>query len=79
MATLTRHSATLGASVMLLALAAAPLGAVAWPTAQITPTAFHIMIANPMIRQRVELSLEGAAERLAGAECQKVFTEFTDG
>jgi hypothetical protein len=64
---------------MLMALAAAPLGAVVWPTAANASGAVHILIANPIIRQRVALSLEGAAERLAGSECQKVFTEFTDG
>ena len=79
MTTCTRLSATLVATVTLMALSAPPLGAVgdAPPTAP--PRVFHIMIANPVVRQRVELALQGAAHRLAGSECQKVFTEFEDG
>jgi hypothetical protein len=40
---------------------------------------FHIMIAHPVLRQKVELAVLGASQRLRASECQKVFTDFEDG
>jgi hypothetical protein len=66
------------AAVALAAFAAAPLDA----AGQAPPCApvglLHVLIANPMVRRRVELAIQGAALRLHTPECQKLFTEFRD-
>jgi hypothetical protein len=78
MAPATTRSAALLFLIMQTGLASPSLGATdEAPVA--APAPFHIMIANPFVRQRVELALEGAVQRLTGAECQKVFTDFEDG
>ena len=79
MANFTKCSARTVATVMLVGLATPPLGASDKTPATAAPAVFHVMIANPVIRHRVALALHGAADRLAGSECQKVFREFQDG
>ena len=66
------------AAILLMTVCAPSPAVFAGPPAAASP-AFHVMIANPVVRWRVEQALDGAARRLAGSECQKLFTEFEDG
>lgn len=74
-----RFSATLLTMVTLTAVAGTRLQAIADGPSTIAPGRFHVLVSQPMVRQRLELALQGAAERLSGSECQKVFSDFRDG
>ena len=81
MVTLRTLSATLIATIMLAGFAAPRLGAADKPSsiAAVPGRLDHVMIANPLVRQRVERAIHGASQRLDGLECQKLFREFQDG
>ena len=79
MVTLRMLSATLIATAMIAGFAAPRLGAEDKASAIAAVRPVHVMIANPLVRQRVELAIQGASQRLGGLECQKLFTEFQDG
>jgi hypothetical protein len=79
MATLRTLSATLIATVTIAGLAESRLGAADKPSSIAAVRSVHVMIANPVVRQRVELAIRGASQRLDGRECQKLFTDFQDG
>ena len=79
MPTFRARSVMLFATVAVAGFAAAPLDAADQTPSPAAATLLHVMIANPLVKRRVELAIEGAAQRLQHAECQKVFTEFKDG
>jgi hypothetical protein len=79
MTTVASLSASLLTTVTLMALAGPRLQAIADGPPTIAPGRFHVLVSQPVVRQRLELALRGAAERLGGSECQKVFTDFRDG
>ena len=79
MAILRTLSATLIAAVTIAGLAEPRLSAADKPSSIAAARLVHVMIPNPVVRQRVELAIQGASQRLDGRECQKLFTDFEDG
>ena len=79
MAILRTLSATLIATFTIAGFAEPRLGATDKPSSIAAARLVHVMIANPVVRQRVELAIQGASQRLDGRECQKLFTDFEDG
>lgn len=71
-------STLLFATVALAGIASAPLDAADQPPPPASAALLHVTIANPLVRRRVELAIQGAALRLTTTECQKLFTDFGD-